>query len=267
MYLLTLYYDNVRQSVFGSFSSRQIPHIETKPAKDRVIHMLQDYTLDKTTPVPLYYQLKSLLLQEIKNGSYPPGSMIPTELEISNMFEISRSTVQKAIIELVSEGYLYRVKSKGTFVSTPKIEHHLLSSVYRYIDEIERSGLKASIEVLDKQIVDMPDDLIKEGAGKPGDKAIYLYRRWKADDSTLLERVITYFPYDRFKFIMDQGLSQVSMHDLLDRNPETKIHKMIRVLEAVPSSADDVRDLDVPEHSAIQKLTSFRYDRNGKRTD
>lgn len=229
--------------------------------------MLQDHALDKTTPVPLYYQLKSLLLQEIRSGNYPPGSMIPTELEISNMFEISRSTVQKAIIELVSEGYLYRVKSKGTFVAKPKIEQHLLSSLYRYHNEIERSGYKANIELLDRKIVDMPDVLIREKAGKPGDKAVYLYRRWLTDQGELLERVISYLPYNRFGFLMEKELNGVFLHDLLDQNPETKIHRVVRCLEAVPASEDDVRYLDVHKNSAIQKLTTSRYDKSGNILD
>ena len=56
--------------------------------------MLEDHKLDKSTPVPLYFQLKSLLLEEIKKNEYPVDSLIPTEKEISEMFQISRTTVR-----------------------------------------------------------------------------------------------------------------------------------------------------------------------------
>ena len=77
--------------------------------------MLEEKKLDKNVPIPLYYQLKRLILEDIENGTYPIGSDIPTELQLSEMFDISRTTVRQAITELVQEGRLYRVKSKGTF--------------------------------------------------------------------------------------------------------------------------------------------------------
>ena len=94
--------------------------------------MLNDKKLDKTVPVPLYFQLKTLIAQEIADGSYPVGSLIPTENELSDMFGISRTTVRQAISELVQEGKLYRVKSKGTFVSKPKINQEFMNRLQSY---------------------------------------------------------------------------------------------------------------------------------------
>ena len=71
--------------------------------------MLYSRNLDKSVPIPLYFQLKKILLEEMSTGSYPIGSMIPTEKELSKIFAISRTTVRQAITELVQEGKLYRV--------------------------------------------------------------------------------------------------------------------------------------------------------------
>lgn len=80
-----------------------------------VAMILESNRIQKDIPIPLYYQLKELILSEIKNGNYPGGSMIPTESEICSFFHISRTTVRQAITELVQEGHLYRVKSNGYF--------------------------------------------------------------------------------------------------------------------------------------------------------
>ena len=77
--------------------------------------------IDKTSPVPLYFQIKEIILSEILSGNLQTGDLIPTEVEFSQMYKVSRSTVRQAILELVNEGYLCRLKSKGTFVSKPKI--------------------------------------------------------------------------------------------------------------------------------------------------
>ena len=222
--------------------------------------MFDQGSLDKTVPIPLHYQLKTLILDQIKSGKYPSGSQIPTEIEISKYYDISRSTVQKAINDLVTEGYLYRVRSKGTFVSKPKVEQHLLSSVHRYYEDIARSGAVASTQVLDLKVVDMPEALIELKAGKEGDKAIYLYRKWLADDE-VMERSISYFPYDRFQFLLEEDTDLSSLHDLLDANPDTRICRMVRSIEAVPATEEDIQVMDVTEGSAIQKLTTVRYDK------
>ena len=78
-------------------------------------------SIDKNTPVPMYYQLKKIILDMIREGKLKPGDMIPTELELSDIFGISRTTTRQAIMELVMEGPLYRIKSKGTFVAEKRV--------------------------------------------------------------------------------------------------------------------------------------------------
>ncbi len=75
-------------------------------------------TLNKEIPIPLYYQLKEILLEEIKQAA--PGTSLPTELELCEQFDISRPTVRQAINELVVEGYLTRMKGKSTLLLNPK---------------------------------------------------------------------------------------------------------------------------------------------------
>lgn len=73
--------------------------------------------LDKHNNVPLYAQLKDILLNRIQNGEYKPGSQIPSELALCDELDLSRPTVRQAISELVSEGTLVIEKGRGTFVS------------------------------------------------------------------------------------------------------------------------------------------------------
>ena len=116
--------------------------------------MLEQHSLDKTVPIPLYFQLKNLLLEEIKSNVYPVDSLIPTEKEISEMFDISRTTVRQAITELVQEGWLYRIKSKGTFVARTKIKQDFIRRLEPFNEQIARTGRKPSTELLALEIGD-----------------------------------------------------------------------------------------------------------------
>ena len=104
--------------------------------------------IDKTIPIPLYYQLKTILLEDIKNGKYPVGSMIPTEMEFCSIYEISRTTVRQAILELVREGLLVRIKSKGTFVARQKYNQDFIRKLESYNEQIKRIGGKPGTDVI-----------------------------------------------------------------------------------------------------------------------
>lgn len=71
----------------------------------------------KESAAPLYYQVKQFIIDQIKTGNYPINQAIPTESELQQMLLVSRTTVRQAINELVTEGYLFRKRGVGTFVS------------------------------------------------------------------------------------------------------------------------------------------------------
>ena len=66
---------------------------------------------------PKYQKLKEYLIETIKLDELKTGEKIYSENELSVMFDISRHTVRQSIGELVTEGWLYRVQGKGTFVN------------------------------------------------------------------------------------------------------------------------------------------------------
>src|SRR6185295_15196054 len=65
------------------------------------------------------FQVKSEILALI--ADLPAGSAVPTERELAERFETSRTTVRQAIAELVVDGRLERTQGRGTFVAQPKL--------------------------------------------------------------------------------------------------------------------------------------------------
>ena len=63
-----------------------------------------------------YQQLKDTILAAIRSGELPPGAKIEPELELMRQHQLSRNTVRQALIELESDGVLYRARRLGTFV-------------------------------------------------------------------------------------------------------------------------------------------------------
>jgi multiple sugar transport system substrate-binding protein len=73
--------------------------------------------IDPQLPIPLYFQLKTLLLEEILSGRYGPEQRLPTEHELCERYEISRTPVTRALTELADEGVILRHRRRGSFVN------------------------------------------------------------------------------------------------------------------------------------------------------
>ena len=69
---------------------------------------------------PIYFQLAEKIKRDIDSGVIRQGSKLPTEEELASEMRICRPTVRSALKKLEAEGYLFRVRGKGTFASLPQ---------------------------------------------------------------------------------------------------------------------------------------------------
>ena len=61
-------------------------------------------TLDRSSPLPLYFQLKQILLERIEQGEWQPGDLMPGEQDLQDTYGLSRTTVRQTLGDLVNEG-------------------------------------------------------------------------------------------------------------------------------------------------------------------
>ncbi len=131
--------------------------------------------LKRHDATPLYKQLNTIIREKISSGEWKPDTMIPSENELSKMYGISRMTVRNVITQFVSEGYLYRIQGKGTFVSDTKLE---LSS-FRYgglREQLEEQGQTVETRLLSCDITPADSYLARKMQVAPGEE-LYRIRR------------------------------------------------------------------------------------------
>lgn len=210
------------------------------------------YHLDRSTPIPLYYQLKGFLLEEIKNGTYPVGSCIPTELEIKERFHISRTTIRQAINSLVQEGWLERKSSKGTFVTIPAGNRApgFIRTFEPFYQQVEKTGKTASTELLDLKIINATEEQAVLLEMNPGDKLIYISRRRFAD-SVPVVLIENYLPYSMCSFILSHDFEKESLHEILSQRPESMPYLVRNIISAEQSAQQDSELLNIPVGSPI----------------
>lgn len=130
--------------------------------RDALLGKLNRRTIDPHSPAPLYYQLYTMLRDAIVSGALRSGSKMPSEMELAEMFNVSRNTSRRALDELAIEKMVLRRPGRGTVVDYNKQLdqiHAPLTDLMQGLDEIERNtkvtALKINfavppVEVLDK---------------------------------------------------------------------------------------------------------------------
>ena len=140
----------------------------TKPA---AVHRLQG--LQRESATSLYDQIADRLRQHVSSGE--AGGQLPTEEALMRMFQVSRSTVRKAVQRLVDEAVLVRRQGKGTFVSRPlpKIVHSI-DRLAPFMETFRQVGEDIRTELIEFAWMDNPDLPIEL---KDWERPVLCYRR------------------------------------------------------------------------------------------
>ena len=104
---------------------------------------MQLRTIDRSAAIPYYYQLQEILKQELEDGRWPPGSVLPPEADLGNLFGVSRTVVRKALDILEGDGQIIRSKGRGTVVAQPKFRYEAIAAARQL-----RQGIPAETRTL-----------------------------------------------------------------------------------------------------------------------
>ena len=137
-----------------------------------------------------YKVIEQDLRDSIAMGYYKQGDMIPTELELSEAYSVSRVTVRKATDNLVAQGILQRIPGAGTFVKSATVKAKV-PNLLGFTDEITSMGMTPRTEVAAFQLVKVPDKLYRT-LGLKRDEMVYHIRRIRYANDVPFVRETTY---------------------------------------------------------------------------
>ena len=103
-------------------------------------------------PTPLYAVVESQIAADISGGQFPVGSQLPTEEQLIQRYAVSRTTVRKAIQNLLARGLIEIRRGTGTFVAQPKITQDL-TELTGFVEDMEALGHTASARLIDRRVI------------------------------------------------------------------------------------------------------------------
>src|SRR5258708_34757451 len=104
------------------------------------------------SPSPLYEHVESVLAGDIADGSLPPETQLPPEDGLVERFKVSRTTVRKAIQNLIERGLVEVRRGKGTFVTQPRITQER-TQLTSFVEDMHALGRTPTAPLLHKRIV------------------------------------------------------------------------------------------------------------------
>ena len=216
------------------------------------------YKIDKEVPIPMYYQIKQSILSAIQEEKLKGGDALPTELEFCENCNVSRPTIRQALSELVTEGYLYRLKGKGTFVAQPKIEARFLNKLQSFSQEMIQKELTPSTRVMSFRIIEGNGQINKKLNLDPHEKLLYLERLRYTNGEPIIY-LETYIPYRLFSEFLTRDLENNSLYTLMEELNNLRVDRVQREIEAVNATTNVAKLLEISKGKAVCLVTTVAY--------
>ncbi|MHB8991704.1 MAG: GntR family transcriptional regulator [Chloroflexota bacterium] len=214
--------------------------------------------LRRDGPVPLYYQLKQLIKEQLaQNGCCPPDPRVPGVEELAATYAVSRMTARQALTELVNEGVLYRRAGKGTFVARPKIERKL-ARLTGYYEEMAERGLKPGTRVLGESLVEAGRKVASFLEIRPDDRVLQIFRLRLADGEPMAIQTV-HVPYDRCPNLVNDDLTQLSLYRLLEQKYGLKLGHARERITSTTASRRQATLLAIPKDAPLLQIERLTF--------
>ncbi len=216
-------------------------------------------TIDKSSRLPLYYQLVEILIKEIQEGTYLENEKIPSERALCDMYGVSRVTVRHAVEELVDMGLLEKRHGDGTYVSSKMNQD--LQSFYSFTEEMKKIGRTPWSKVLGFEYIKADEKIARKLGCDLHDPVIQIIRLRMADDTPMLyER--TYLPRNRFSALSKQDIEENPMYDVFRNKFDVTFSKAEEVLKPVTTRDYEAELLEINQAvpSMMIERTTFEGD-------
>lgn len=219
--------------------------------------------INKFSNVPLYSQLKNLIIDKIENGEYPEDSKIPSEQELCDMYNISRPTVRQAITELTNNGYLYKEKGKGTFVAPSKSRIDI-KNYSGFTDSILDSQVPGERDILSADVINSQDlKKLEEIFGMSSENFAQVKYLTK-NGSDVFSLNVSYIPLGYFPAIIEDIKQKKPSYDILRGKYPLIPVRTKSTLEVIFTDQSDAQHIQVQMGQALIKIENVLYSKSGQ---
>lgn len=222
------------------------------------------HEIDRSSPLPLYAQVRRGLETRLAGGEWRPGDRIPGEPDLCKEYGVSRPVIRQALQELAIEGAIVRRKGLGTFVAEPKVvSRSLVHSLVGFYQDMEQRGLATETRVIEQALLPAGE---KIGARLRTDvlTPVVKISRVRSVGGHPVVLVNSYLPYALCPGLIQADLRHQSLYAFLEQEYGLRIAAGRREIEAVLASEEEGRLLQVERGAPLLRLESVSFLEDGQ---
>ncbi|WP_392673561.1 GntR family transcriptional regulator [Streptomyces sp. LN785] len=215
--------------------------------------------VDRSSPVPLYYQLSQQLEAAIEQGRLAPGSLLGNEIELAARLGLSRPTVRQAIQTLVDKGLVVRRRGVGTQVVHSQVRRPLeLSSLY---DDLEAAGQRPATRVLRNTVVPATGP-VAAAFGIPEGTEVHLVERMRSAHDEPMALLRNHLPAGLVD-LSTERLETTGLYRMM-RVAGITLHSARQTVGARLAATEEAAQLAEPEGAPLLTMERTTYDDTGR---
>ncbi|MEV0276548.1 GntR family transcriptional regulator [Streptomyces sp. NPDC050610] len=215
--------------------------------------------MDRSSPVPLYFQLSQQLEAAIEHGKLAPGSLLGNEIELAGRLGLSRPTVRQAIQSLVDKGLLVRRRGVGTQVLHSQVKRPLeLSSLY---DDLEAAGQRPATRVL-RHSAESATAEVAAALGVPEGADVVLVERLRLAHGEPMAHLRNHLPAGLLD-LDGAALEETGLYRLM-RAAGITLHSARQSVGARAATAEEGERLSEPVGAPLLTMERTTFDDTGR---
>lgn len=221
-------------------------------------------TVDKSSPIPAYFQIYQFVKDKIDSNEWKVGMQIPTERELTDLFGVSRMTVRHAFTILAQEGIVEREVGKGSYIAEPKIKQ-TLKKLTGFSEDMIAQGKKPSTKVIDAGYIEAEPFLAEKFKIPVGVQVFQLKRLRLADDKPMCLETV-YLTEKHSEGLLEEDLSQSFYALLRDKIGVSPVRAKEQIRAGLSTKAEaDLLGIKVGD--AVLRLTRYTFDKNNEQIE
>lgn len=204
-----------------------------------------------------YLKVYNDIVSKIESGVYEPTTMLPSEKNLINHYQVSRDTVRKSLSMLEQNGYIQKTKGKGSFVLDINKLNFPVSGVVSFKEVTEKSGrnAKTQVELFESQF---PRESIRKNLELNSDEPVWKVVRSRTIDG---EKIILDKDYLVQKYVphLTEEICQDSLYEYLENTLGLKIAYANKEITVQMATEEDRKLLDLKNFDMVAVVRSYTY--------
>ena len=217
------------------------------------------FSVDRNSPVPLYFQLSQQLEEAIERGRLAPGSLLGNEIDLAGRLGLSRPTVRQAIQVLVDKGLLVRRRGIGTQVVHSQVRRPLeLSSLY---DDLRAAGQRPTTRVL-RLATEEATGEVAAALGVAEGTEVWVVERLRLTHGEPIARLRNHLPLDLLT-LSSEDLERTGLYQVL-RTAGVTLHSARQSVGARAATEEEAELLAEPAGAPLLTMRRTAFDDTGR---